>query len=196
VYPHGHNGRVAIIDGVISSCEHRMHTAIDVLKRELGGIRAGRANPTLVERITVEYYGTATPLSQLATVSVPEPRVLVIQPWDKTQVGAVAKAIQKSDLGITPSSDANVVRLVIPPLTEERRRELVKQVHRRAEEAKVAIRNCRRDAQEDLRKLQKEQHLSEDDVKRSQERLQKLTDGMIAQVDDTAARKEREVQEV
>jgi ribosome recycling factor len=173
-----------------------MHAAIEVLKRELGGIRAGRASPTLVERITVDYYGTATPLSQVANVSVPEPRVLLIQPWDKTLVGAVSKAIQKSDLGITPSTDANAVRLAIPPLTEERRRDLVKQVHKRAEEAKIAIRNCRRDAQEDLKKLQKDQHLSEDDVKRAQERLQKLTDSMIGQVDDATHRKEREVQEV
>jgi len=173
-----------------------MHAAIEVLKRELGGIRAGRASPTLVERITVDYYGTATPLSQVANVSVPEPRVLLIQPWDKTLVSAVSKAIQKSDLGITPSTDANAVRLAIPPLTEERRRDLVKQVHKRAEEAKIAIRNCRRDAQEDLKKLQKDQHLSEDDVKRAQERLQKLTDSMIGQVDDATHRKEREVQEV
>ncbi len=185
-----------MVDKVLSSCEHRMHTAVDILKRELASIRAGRASPALVERLQVDYFGTPTPLAQLATVSVPEPRMLLIQPWDKTQVNAIAKAIQKSDLGLNPSTDSNVVRLVLPPLTEERRKELVKQVHKRAEEAKVAIRNCRRDAQDELKKLQKEQHLSEDEVKRAQERLQKLTDAAIAQVDEAAQRKEREVLEV
>src|SRR5437763_17005228 len=148
-------------DKALGSWEHRMHTAIDVLKRELGSIRAGRASPTLLERVQVDYYGTPTAISALASVSVPDPRTLLIQPWDKTQVNAIAKAIQKSDLGITPNTDSTGVRLVIPPLNEERRRDLVKQVHKRAEEAKVAIRNCRRDALEDLKRMQKDQHLSE-----------------------------------
>jgi len=173
-----------------------MQSAIEVLKRELGSIRAGRASPVLVERIQVDYFGTATPIQQMASVSVPEPRVLLIQPWDKTQISPIAKAIQKSDLGITPSTDANVVRLVLPPLTEDRRKDLVKQVHKRSEEAKVSIRNVRRDAQDELKKLQKDQHVSEDEVKRAQERLQKLTDQYIAETDQTAQAKEREILEV
>ncbi len=173
-----------------------MHSAIEVLKRELGSIRTGRASPALVERLQLDYFGTLTPLNALATVSVPEPRVLLIQPWDKTQVGAIAKLIQKSDLGLMPSSDSNAVRLVIPPLNEERRKDLVKQVHKRTEEAKVAIRNCRRDSQDELKKLQKDQHVSEDQVRRAQERLQKLTDSSIQQADEAAQRKEREVLEV
>jgi ribosome recycling factor len=185
-----------MIDDVIGSCEHRMQTAIDVLKRELGAIRTGRASPALVERLQIDYYGTPTPLNSLATVSVPEARVLLIKPWDRSQVGVIAKAIQKSDLGLTPSTDVDAVRLTIPSLNEERRRDLVKQVHKRAEEAKVAIRNCRRDAVDDLKKLQKDQHVPEDQVRRGTERLQKLTDSSIVSVDETAQRKEREVLEV
>jgi ribosome recycling factor len=173
-----------------------MQTAIDVLKRELSAVRTGRASPALVERLQIDYYGTPTPLNSLATVSVPEPRVLLIKPWDRSQVGVIAKAIQKSDLGLTPSTDVDAVRLTIPALNEERRRDLVKQVHKRAEEAKVAIRNCRRDAVDDLKKLQKDQHVPEDQVRRGTERLQKLTDSNIVAVDETAQRKEREVLEV
>ena len=173
-----------------------MHTAVDVLKGELASIRTGRASPALLDRLQVDYFGTPTPISAMATVSVPDARLLLIQPWDKTQVNVIAKAIQKSDLGLTPSTDGTAVRLVIPPLNEERRRELVKQVHRRAEESKVAIRNCRRDAQGELKKLQKDQHVSEDEVKRALDRLQKLTDAAIAQADEAAQRKEREVLEV
>ena len=185
-----------MIDKALGSCEHRMHTAIEVLKRELGSIRAGRASPALLDRVQVDYYGSPTAISAMATVSVPDPRTLLIQPWDKTQVNTIVKAIQKSDLGITPNSDSSGIRLTIPPLNEERRRDLVKQVHKRAEEAKVAIRNCRRDALDELKKLQKDQHLSEDEVKRAEQRLQKLTDQMIAQTDQEALRKEREVLEV
>jgi ribosome recycling factor len=183
-------------ESTLSSGEHRMQSAIEVLKRELGAIRAGRASPALVERIQVDYFGTPTPIQQMASVSVPEPRTLVITPWDKTQVSAIAKAIQKSDLGIMPSTDANLVRLVLPAVTEDRRKDLVKQVHKRAEESKVSIRNVRRDAQDELKKLQKDQHLSEDDVKRAQERLQKLTDQYISETDHTAQAKEKEILEV
>jgi ribosome recycling factor len=185
-----------MIDKALGSCEHRMHTAIDVLKRELGSIRAGRASPALLDRVQVDYYGSPTAISAMATVSVPDPRTLLIQPWDKTQINAIAKAIQKSDLGITPNSDSSGIRLAIPQLNEERRRELVRQVHKRAEEAKVAIRNCRRDALDELKKFQRDQHLSEDEVRRAEQRLQKLTDQMIAQTDQEALRKEREVLEV
>lgn len=183
-------------EDVLKSCEHRMQQAVEVLKRELGTIRTGRASPSLVERLQVDYFGTPTPLSAMATLSVPEPRMLIIQPWDKSQVNVIAKAIQKSDLGITPNVDGTAVRLIIPALTEQRRKDLVKQVHKRAEEAKVAIRNCRRDGQDDLKKLQRDQHVSEDDVKRAQDRLQRLTDQHIALADDTSHRKEREVMEV
>jgi ribosome recycling factor len=173
-----------------------MKRAVEALQHDLATVRTGRASPALLERIQVDYYGAPTPLNAVATINVPEPRLLVIQPWDKKMLPAIEKAIQKSDLGLTPSSDGSVVRLVIPPLNEERRRELVKQVHKRVEDARVAVRNCRREALEELRKAERERHLSEDEVKRAQERLQKLTDSFIAQVDEVGRRKENEILEV
>lgn len=181
---------------VFNSAEHRMKRAVEILQRDLANIRAGRASPALLDRVLVDYYGTPTPITSLATVSVPEPRMLVIQPWDRSSLPAVEKAIQKSDLGLNPSSDGTVIRLVLPQLTEERRRELVKQVHRRAEEGRVAIRNIRRESHDELKKLEKEHHISEDELRRSSERLQKLTDSFIAQIDEIARRKEQEVLEV
>jgi ribosome recycling factor len=185
-----------MIDETYQTAERKMKRAVEALQHDLATVRTGRASPALLERIQVDYYGAPTPLNAVATINVPEPRLLVIQPWDKKMLPAIEKAIQKSDLGLTPSSDGSVVRLVIPPLNEERRRELVKQVHKRVEDARVAVRNCRREALEELRKAERERHLSEDEVKRAQERLQKLTDSFIAQVDEVGRRKENEILEV
>jgi ribosome recycling factor len=183
-------------DDIFGSAEHRMKRAVEILQRDFGNIRTGRASPSLLDRVQVDYYGTATPISNLATISVPEPRLMVVQPWDRTTLPSIEKAIQKSDLGLNPSSDGTVIRLAIPQLTEERRKELVKQVHRRAEEGRVAIRNIRRESQDDLKKQEREHSISEDELKRSTDRLQKLTDKYIAEVDEVARRKEHDVMEV
>ncbi|MCC7103980.1 MAG: ribosome recycling factor [Chloroflexi bacterium] len=183
-------------DDVFGSAEHRMRRAIEYLQKDFGAIRAGRAHPALLEKITVDYYGTPTPLTSLAGISTPEPRLLVVQPWDRSVITAIEKAIQKSDLGLNPSSDGSVIRLAIPQLTEDRRKELVKQVHRRAEEGRVAVRNIRREKQDDLKKSEKDKQISEDELKRATDRLQKLTDSFVAQIEDAAKRKEQEVLEV
>lgn len=185
-----------MIDETYRSVEHRMNKAIEIFEQDLASVRAGRATPALLDKVLVDYFGTPTPVNALATVSVPEPRMILIQPWDKTTIGPIERAIQKSDLGLNPSSDGTVVRLVLPQLNEERRKELVKTVRRRAEEAKVAIRNCRRDAADDFKKLEREHQIGEDDHRRATERLQKLTDSVIVKVDEVAQRKEREVLEV
>ena len=185
-----------MIADVLSDAEAKMQKAVEVLTKDLAGIRTGRASPSLVDRLPVEYYGTPTPLNQLANVAVPEPRMLVIQPWDKTALTAIEKAILKSDLGLTPSSDGKLIRLVIPPLTEERRRDLVKISRRRVEEARVAVRNVRREAHDDLKELEKEKLISEDESRRANEQLQKLTDAMIEQVDQVGQKKEAEILEV
>ena len=185
-----------MIDEVHANTERKMKRAVEALQHDLASVRTGRASPALLERVNVDYYGAPTPLNGVATISVPEPRLLLIQPWDKKLLPVIEKAIQKSDLGLTPSSDGNVVRLPIPALNEERRRDLVKQVHKRVEEARVAVRNCRRDAIDELRKGERDKQLSEDEVKRAQDRLQKLTDGFIGQVDDVGKRKESEVMEI
>jgi ribosome recycling factor len=185
-----------VTDDVFGSTEHRMKRAIEFLERDFGHIRTGRASPGLLESVQVEYYGTPTPVNSLATITVPEPRLLVIQPWDRSTITAIERAIQKSDLGLNPSSDGTVIRLAIPQLNEDRRRDLVKQVHRRAEEARVAVRNIRRETHDDLKKQEREHAISEDELRRSTDRLQKLTDGFIAQIEDVARRKEQEVLEV
>ncbi|HLH20974.1 MAG TPA: ribosome recycling factor [Chloroflexota bacterium] len=185
-----------MIDEVFANTERKMKRAVEALQHDLGSVRTGRASPALLERVQVEYYGAPTPLNGVATITIPEPRLIMIQPWDKKMLPLIEKAIQKSDLGLTPSSDGNVVRLPIPALNEERRRDLVKQVHKRVEEARVAVRNCRRDAIDELRKGERDKQVSEDEVKRAQDRLQKLTDGFIAQVDDIGKRKESEVMEI
>jgi ribosome recycling factor len=185
-----------MIDEVHANTERKMKRAVEALQHDLASVRTGRASPALLERVNVDYYGAPTPLNGVATISVPEPRLLLIQPWDKKLLPLIEKAIQKSDLGLTPSSDGNVVRLPIPALNEERRRDLVKQVHKRVEEARVAVRNCRRDAIDELRKGERDKQVSEDEVKRAQDRLQKLTDGFIGQVDDVGKRKESEVMEI
>ena len=173
-----------------------MQSAVAALDREMDTIRTGRARPSLVEGLKVEYYGTPTPLNQLATINAPEPRLITIQPWDKTQLGAIDKAIQKSDLGLTPTNDGNIIRLVIPQLNEERRKELVKVVHKKVEEGRVAVRNVRRDALEHLRKAQHEKQITDDDERHAQERLQKITDKYVAEVDKHGHTKEQELLEV
>jgi ribosome recycling factor len=173
-----------------------MEQAVTHLKDELAGIRTGRATPAVLSRVVVDYYGSAVPLNQLASMSVPEPRLLQLQPFDKNAIGSIEKAIQSSDLGITPSNDGNLIRLSFPPLTEERRRELVKQVHHRAEESRVAVRNVRRHAKDSMEKLERDGGISEDDLTRAEKELQKLTDRFVAEVDEIQGHKERELMEV
>jgi len=173
-----------------------MQKAVDAAKREFAGVRTGRASPALLERVTVDYYGVQTPINQVASVTVPDPRLIMIQPWDKTLVREIERAIQKSELGLTPSNDGTAIRLPIPSLTGERRRELVKVIHKQAEEARVAIRNIRRDHKEQLERLEKKSELSEDETRRAVEELQKLTDQFIKQIDTLLTAKETEVTEV
>jgi ribosome recycling factor len=181
---------------VLSSTEKKMTRAVEVMERDLGGVRTGRASTSLVERIHVDYYGTQTPLNQLAGISVPEPHQIVIQPWDRAVLGAIEKAIIKSDIGLTPNVDGTVVRLNIPPLTEERRRDLVRVVHKRMEEARVEIRNLRREAADLLRKEERDGTLGADEVHRELDSLQRLTDRYVAEVDRIGSHKEQEVLEV
>jgi len=174
----------------------RMDRTIEALRKEFSSIRTGRASLALLDGIMVNYYNTLTPLQQLASLSIPESRQMAIQPWDPKAIPDIEKAILKSDLGLTPMNDGKMIRMSIPPLTEERRKQLVKMVKKKAEEAKVAVRNIRRDANEDLKKLEKEKHISEDDVKKAQDEIQKLTDSHITRVDDVLANKEKEIMEV
>jgi len=180
----------------ISSADHKMNRAVDAMERDFGAFRTGRASTALVERLTVDYYGTQTPLNQLAGISVPESHQIVIQPWDRAVLGAIEKAIQKSDLGLVPNVDGTVVRLNIPPLTEERRKDLVKSVHKRMEEARVEIRNLRRDAIDDLKKEERDGSFGSDEAHRQHDALQKTTDRWIAEVDRLGTAKEQEVMEV
>ncbi|WP_019119151.1 ribosome recycling factor [Brevibacillus massiliensis] len=181
---------------ILKNAEERMSKAIATLKKELASLRAGRATPALLDKVVVDYYGTPTPISQLANVNAPEPRLLQIQPWDKSAMKDIEKAIMQSDLGLTPSNDGNVIRIAIPPLTEERRKELVKIASKDGEEAKVAIRNIRRDANEELKKLEKAGTISEDESRRHQETVQKTTDKYIADVDKLVKEKEKDIMEV
>jgi ribosome recycling factor len=174
----------------------RMSRTIDVLKKDFASIRTGRASLALLDGLIVNYYDTPTPLQQLASLSIPESRQIAIQPWDQRVIPDVEKAILKSDLGLTPMNDGKIIRINIPPLTEERRKQLVKTVRKKAEEAKVSVRNIRRDANEELKKLEKEKHISEDIVKKSQDEIQKLTDSFIGKVDEVLANKEKEIMEV
>lgn len=185
-----------MLEEVQGQAEKRMVKAVEALEHDLTAIRTGRASPALVERVHVEYYGSDTPLNQMAGITAPEPRMLIIQPWDKSSIPAIEKAIMKSELGLTPSNDGVVIRIVLPQLTEDRRRDLVKLVHRRVEEARVAVRNIRREAHDDVRDLRKENMATEDDVKQAEGRLQKLTDRYIAEADRIGQRKEAEVMEV
>ena len=179
-----------------SEAEKKMQKTLKVLQEQLVTIRAGRANPGLLDRITIDYYGVPTPLNQIAGISAPEPRLLMIQPYDSSTLKEIEKAILKSDLGINPNNDGKVIRLVIPQLTEERRVELVKLVKKYGEEAKVAIRNERRNANEEIKKLKKKGELTEDDEKKAQDEVQKLTDKYIELIDKTVEKKETEIMEI
>lgn len=185
-----------MLEEVYIESEERMEKVIAALQRELATLRAGRATPSLLDRVEVIYYNTPTPLKQLAGISAPEPRLLVIQPWDKNSIGDIEKAILKSDLGLTPSSDGSVIRLSIPQLTEERRRELVRFIRKKAEESKVGVRNIRRDANEEIKQLEKAGEVSEDDRHRAQDEIQELTDGKITEIDTVLQLKEKEILEV
>jgi len=175
---------------LFEDAERRMQKAVETLKQDINAIRAGRASAALVERITVEYYGTPTPINQVASITVPEARLLVIQPWERKLLVDIEKAIQRSDLGINPTNDGQVIRLAIPPMSEERRRDLVKTLHKKLDEHKVAVRNVRRDVQDKLRDREKKKEVSEDELKRSIERLQKLTDRYIEEMDKVGKAKE------
>ncbi|MGE6378091.1 ribosome recycling factor [Peribacillus muralis] len=181
---------------VISNAKTKMEKAIGAYTRELASIRAGRANASLLDRISIDYYGSQTPINQVAGISVPEARLLVIQPYDKTVLGEIEKAILKSDLGLNPSNDGSIIRIAIPALTEERRKELVKVVKKEAEEAKIAIRNVRRDANDDLKKLEKNGEITEDDLRGYADDIQKMTDGNITKIDEITKDKEKEILEV
>jgi len=174
----------------------RMQGAIDELKKEFAGIRTGRASMALLDGIVIDYYGTPTPVQQLASLTIPESRQIAIQPWEQKLIPEIEKAIMKSDLGLTPMNDGKTIRINIPILTEERRKQLVKLVKKRAEESKIAVRNIRRDSNEELKKLEKGEHISEDEVKKEHDEIQKITDSFIKKIDELAEHKEKEIMEV
>jgi ribosome recycling factor len=185
-----------MVKDTIKEAETRMKSALGVLEDDLAGIRTGRASPALIEKLPVEYYGTLTPLMQLATISVPEPRVLLIRPFDASTLKTIERSILASELGLTPNNDGKVIRLTLPVLTEERRHELDKVVHHRLEESRIAVRNVRRDLIKDLRDFEKEKMISEDDLKHAEDELQKLTDKMVQQIDSIGEHKHKEIMEV
>ena len=182
-----------MIDDELLDAADRMEKAVDALRRDLAAIRTGRASPAIVEHLQVDYYGTPTPLNQLATISTPEARLIVIQPWDRGSIGAVEKAILKSDIGLNPSNDGTVIRLAIPQLTEERRREIAKQVRKRVEDARIAARNIRRDRHDHIRRLEHDHEISQDNLHRAETDLQKLTDDQVKEIDNVGHEKEEEV---
>ena len=184
-----------MIDEIKKNTETKMNKSLSLLAHELSKLRTGRASTALLEGIKVEYYGSQLPLNQVATISIPEPRLIIIQPWDKTALPNIEKAIFKSALGLTPNNDGTVIRLAVPPLTTERREELIKLTQRMAEEAKVAIRNIRRDANNEIKKLEKDKKLSEDDSFKAQEKVQHTTDQFIEKVDQVQKDKEKEIRE-
>lgn len=185
-----------MIDEVIADSEGRMKKAVEAVERELAAIRTGHAHVGLVDHVMVEYFGSNLPLNQMGTVSAPESRLITIQPWDRSAMSAIEKAIQKSDLGLTPSNDGQMIRLAIPPLTEQRRKDLIKVVHSRIEDGRVAVRNVRRDGIDHVKKLVQSKEASEDEQRRAQEQLQKLTDRYIAEIDERGKDKEAELLEV
>jgi ribosome recycling factor len=184
------------VQTILRSADDKMKKAAVVTHEDLTRIRTGRASPALVEKLTIDYYGSPTPLNQLSNINVPEPRLLVITPYDKSQIGAIEKAIMSSDLGVTPSNDGTVIRLPFPPLTEERRKEMIKVAHHRAEEGRVAVRNIRRHSKDELEKMQKAGSISEDDLKRAEKELQKETDAHVVEIDKLLETKEQELKEV
>ncbi len=185
-----------LVKEILADARRRMDKAVEALRMDLAAMRSNRASPALVERIPVDYYGTPTPLMQLAAITTPEPRMLMIRPFDPSSMTMIEKAIMKSDLGVTPNNDGQVIRIVLPPLTEERRRELVKLVHRRVEEARVAVRNIRRDAISDLRDLEKEKMISEDEYHRLVEKVDDMTKDHIEKINELGEKKEQEILEI
>ncbi|HET7521997.1 MAG TPA: ribosome recycling factor [Bacillales bacterium] len=181
---------------VIQTAKEKMEKAVAATRREMATLRAGRANPSLLDKVTVDYYGAQTPLNQLANVSAPEARLLVVQPYDKSVLSDIEKAIQKADLGLSPSNDGDIIRISIPQLTEERRQELAKYVKKYAEEGKVAIRNIRRDGNDELKKAEKNGDITEDELHRYTDEIQKLTDAKVREIDDIVEAKEKEIMEV
>src|SRR4051794_17021745 len=184
------------VDDVYNTAQQKMHKSIEVLKHELATIRTGRATPALLDRVVVDYYGTATPVNALATIAAPEARLITIQPWDRKALGAIEKAIQKSDLGLNPNNDGSIIRLAIPQLSEQRRKEMTKLVQKRVEESRVAARNVRREGQDELKKLERSKEISEDEHRRATDQLQKLTDQTMAALDRIGQQKEAELLEV
>lgn len=185
-----------MIDELLDDARKRMEGSVEAFRREISAVRAGRASPALLEKVKVDYFGSEVPVNQLATISVPEPRLIVIQPWDKNSISDIERALMKSDLGVTPVSDGKVIRITIPQPTEERRQELVRQVRKMAEDARVAIRNIRRDLNEDLKELERSGEASEDEVRRALERGQKLTDEFTKNIDELLKAKEAEILEI
>lgn len=185
-----------MVNETLKSTEQKMKGSIDMFREDLATIRTGHATPALVEHIKVDYAGVPTPLNHLAGISAPEAGLLVIQPWDKSSIASIQKAILKSDLGLNPANDGNIIRIAIPPLSEERRQELIKIVHRRVEERRVAVRNLRHDAMNELRRMEKDKEISQDELKRAQDQLQKITDAFIAEVEALGKDKEEELLEV
>lgn len=183
-------------DPIINEAKEKMEKTREVLRRDLQSLRAGRANPQLLDRIMVDYYGTMTPLNQMANIMSPEPRMLTISVWDQKAIPAVEKAILMSDLGMNPANDGKIIRLIVPELNEERRKELSKKVGQAAEESKVAVRSIRRDAMDQIKKLKKESAITEDDQRRAEDELQKVTDNAVKEIDDIAADKEKEILEI
>ena len=183
-------------ESTLKDADHKMKRAVEVTREEFSGVRTGRATPAILNRVMVDYYGTPTPMNQLASFSVPEPRLLMIQPYDRNAMAAMEKAIMQSDLGLTPSNDGQVIRLSFPQLTEERRKELIRVVHQRAEEGRVSVRNVRRHAKDDLERLKKDGQISEDDLNRSERELQRLTDQHVDEIDELLSHKEKELMEV
>ena len=184
------------IQDLLTECETKADKTIETFKRNLASIRTGRASTSLLDRVTVEYYGTPTPINQVANVSAPEPRLITISPWDRSMLGEIERAVLKSDLGLNPNNDGTIIRLEIPQLTEERRRELSKKVSKEAEEAKVAVRNIRRDNNDTVKKMEKKKKITEDDSKEAQSKIQKITDTKIKMIDEIKEKKEKEVMEV
>jgi ribosome recycling factor len=182
-----------MVQELIQDSRERMLKAVDSLRHDLATVRTGRASPGLVEHLRVDYYGNPTPLNQMATITTPEARLIVIQPWDRTGLSAIEKAIQKSGLGLNPTNDGSVIRLAIPPLTEDRRRDLVKQVHKRVEESRIAVRNVRRDCHEHVRRLEHDHEISQDELHRAETNLQNLTDEQVKQIDKVGEEKEAEL---
>jgi ribosome recycling factor len=185
-----------MVDEVLGEARAAMDRAVSALKKDMTRVRTGRASTTLLDNVKVDYYGVPTPLSQVATLSVPEPRLITVQPWEKNLIPDIEKALYKADLGLTPSSDGQLIRLPVPALTEERRREMVKIIKRMSEDSKVSVRNSRRDANETLKMLEKEKEITEDDLKRSEKDVQQLTDEFISAIDVVVQNKEREVMEI